>query len=93
MEFTIQHYTCALCKKEDTKPLLKKQGFEIVQCRNCGFVYVDPRVTNEQLSDIYQHNYFKNKDYGYVGYEQEKRLRVKNFERWLRSAEHFLPVN
>jgi 2-polyprenyl-3-methyl-5-hydroxy-6-metoxy-1,4-benzoquinol methylase len=91
MEFTIQHYACPLCKKDESKLLLKKQGFHIVTCGNCGFVYVNPRLANEQLNAIYQHNYFQNKDYGYVDYEQEKRLRVKNFERWLSTAEHFLP--
>ncbi len=70
--------------------LLKKQGFSIVKCANCGFVYVNPRVENKQLTSIYQHSYFKNKDYGYVGYEQEKRLRVKNFEHWLNEAARFI---
>jgi len=90
MEFTIQNYACALCGKDDTGTLLKKQGFSIVQCGHCGFVYVNPRVQDEQLSTIYQHNYFTNKDYGYADYEQEKRLRVKNFERWLKDAEPFI---
>ncbi len=30
--------------------------------------------------------------YGYVGYEQEKRLRIKNFERWLKDAGTYVPV-
>ena len=91
MEFTLKNYACSLCKKEDTKRLLTKQHFFIVKCRQCGFVYVNPRVENRQLAGIYQHFYFKNKDYGYVGYEQEKRLRVKNFERWLNDAAKFIP--
>lgn len=92
MEFALKNYPCALCGKEITKPLLKKQGFTIVKCCNCGFVYVSPRVENDQLTSIYRHNYFKNKDYGYVGYEQEKRLRIKNFERWLKDAERYLAI-
>ena len=91
MEFNIQHYPCPLCKKDESKLLLKKQGFKIRNCIHCGFVYVNPRLVNEQLNAIYQHNYFQNKDYGYVDYEQEKRLRVKNFERWLKCAERFMP--
>jgi 2-polyprenyl-3-methyl-5-hydroxy-6-metoxy-1,4-benzoquinol methylase len=73
--------------------LLTKQGFSIVKCCNCGFVYVNPRVENKELTSLYRHNYFKNKDYGYVGYEQEKRLRIKNFERWLKDAEEYIPLN
>ena len=87
MEFEMKHYDCSLCKKNVPEQLLQKQGFTIVKCKDCGFVYVNPRVSTEQLSTIYQHNYFKNKDYGYAGYEQEKRLRVKNFQRWLNDAE------
>lgn len=90
MEFTTQEYPCSLCNSNTTKPLVVKSGFSIVQCVECNFVYVNPRITNEQLKDIYSHNYFKNKDYGYVGYEQEKRLRVKNFERWLKMATSFM---
>lgn len=93
MEFTLKNYPCSLCGKEITKPLLTKQGFSIVKCCNCGFVYVNPRVENEQLTSIYRHNYFKNKDYGYAGYEQEKRLRVKNFERWLKDAAHYINIS
>lgn len=93
MEFTTQEYPCSLCNSNNTKPLIVKSGFAIVQCAECNFVYVNPRITNEQLQNIYQHNYFKNKDYGYVGYEQEKRLRIKNFERWLEEAIPFMPVN
>lgn len=93
MEFTLKNYCCSLCGKEKTKLLLSKQGLSVVKCGNCGFVYVNPRVENEQLTSIYRHNYFKNKDYGYVGYEQEKRLRVKNFERWLKDAEAHITTN
>ena len=93
MEFRLKNYNCSLCNANSTKTLLSKQGFSIVKCTGCSFVYVNPRVENEQLTTIYEHNYFKNKDYGYVGYEQEKRLRVKNFERWLKDAEKYIPVN
>lgn len=93
MEFLTQHYPCASCHNTTSRQLLQKTGFNIVQCCQCNFVYVNPRIKNDQLASIYQHSYFKNKDYGYVGYEQEKRLRVKNFERWLKDAAKFMPRN
>lgn len=97
MEFTTQEYPCPLCADNKTKPVVNKSGFTIVQCCKCSFVYVNPRIKNNQLQDIYKHNYFRNKSYGYVGYQQEKRLRIKNFERWLGMAQTFLaagkPVN
>lgn len=91
MEFTLKKYSCSLCNKSETRLLLNKQGFNIVKCTHCGFVYVNPRVEDKQLFTIYQHSYFKNKDYGYDGYEQEKRLRIKNFERWLNVAADYTP--
>ena len=92
MEFDLQHYECSLCKQDKAKPVLHKHGFTIVICSNCGFVYVNPRLKNEQLNSIYLHNYFKNKEYGYIGYELQEVLRKKNFERWLKDAASFLPV-
>ena len=91
MEFDLQNYECSLCKQDKTKPVLHKHGLTIVICSNCGFVYVNPRLKNEQLNSIYLHNYFKNKEYGYIGYELQEVLRKKNFERWLKDAASFLP--
>jgi 2-polyprenyl-3-methyl-5-hydroxy-6-metoxy-1,4-benzoquinol methylase len=90
MEFILEKYPCSLCNADSTSTLLNKQGFSIVKCDHCGFVYVNPRVKNEQLAVIYEHSYFRNKDYGYVSYEQEKNLRLKNFERWLNDATPFI---
>ncbi len=92
MKFSLKNYNCSFCNNNITKTLLTKHGFSIVKCSNCAFVYVNPRVENEELSSIYEHNYFKNKDYGYVGYEQEKRLRIKNFERWLKDADKYITI-
>ena len=92
MEFDLQNYECSLCKQDKTKPVLHKHGLTIVICSNCGFVYVNPRLKNEQLNSIYLHNYFKNKEYGYIGYELQEVLRKKNFERWLKDAASFLPA-
>jgi 2-polyprenyl-3-methyl-5-hydroxy-6-metoxy-1,4-benzoquinol methylase len=93
MEFITRNYSCSLCNGNRTTPIVKKSGFSIVKCNDCNFVYVNPRIKNDEIENIYKHNYFKNKDYGYIGYEQEKRLRVKNFERWLNDAKQFLPGN
>ena len=93
MEFDLQNYECPLCRQDNTKPVLQKYGLSVVQCINCSFVYVNPRLKNEQLTSIYVHNYFKNKEYGYVGYELQEVLRKKNFARWLKDAATFIPAN
>lgn len=90
MEFKKEYYNCACCNNTNTKEVTSKQGFSIVQCTNCGFVYVNPRIDNNSIASLYRHNYFHNKDYGYNGYEQEKRLRIKNFDKWLSDAAPFM---
>ncbi len=90
MKFTLKDYSCSFCNNNTTETIMIKQGFPIVKCKHCDFVYVNPRIPDEELGSIYQHNYFNNKDYGYVGYEQEKRLRVKNFSHWLQDAEKYI---
>lgn len=91
MMFHQQDYPCTACKANNAKFILRKQELNIVKCRQCEFVYVNPRVSTNDLLSIYQHNYFNNKKLGYVNYEQEKRLRIKNFERWLTDIKPFLP--
>jgi len=93
MEFILQEYNCPLCNSDKPNCLFVKQGFSIVKCNKCNFVYVNPRIKNENLGALYRHNYFTSKDYGYSGYEQEKRLRVKNFKRWLDDSASFFPAN
>jgi SAM-dependent methyltransferase len=68
-----------------------------VRCKNCGFVYVNPRPTSEELKDFYQNpSYYKGgggTDYGYPNYLEEKetyenqsRERLSIIERFIRPA-------
>jgi uncharacterized Zn finger protein len=58
MEFTLKNYPCALCGKEETKLLLQKQGFSIVKCSHCGFVYVNPVLKTKNLFQYTSTIYF-----------------------------------
>ena len=47
----------------DSAPILKNEElanykFSIVKCRNCGLIYVDPRLTQSSLTKLYQEEYF-----------------------------------
>jgi len=68
----LKHYDCSLCKKNEPEQLLQKQGFTIVRCKNCGFVYVNPRVSSEQLPPFTSIIILRIKIMGYAGYEQKK---------------------
>jgi 2-polyprenyl-3-methyl-5-hydroxy-6-metoxy-1,4-benzoquinol methylase len=90
MNFELKKYPCPCCKQDQSSLLLTKQGFHIVKCKGCGLVYVNPRISDEQIRLLYAHNYFHNREYGYLSYDQEKRLRRKNFERWLKDSNRYI---
>lgn len=45
---------CQLCEKDSTSLIKKENHWSIVQCKNCGFVYVNPRPDEEHLRRCYQ---------------------------------------
>jgi 2-polyprenyl-3-methyl-5-hydroxy-6-metoxy-1,4-benzoquinol methylase len=47
---------CDLCGQNEPEKFLKKDAFNIVKCKNCGLVYVNPRLKSEELSDLYNKN-------------------------------------
>jgi 2-polyprenyl-3-methyl-5-hydroxy-6-metoxy-1,4-benzoquinol methylase len=44
---------CPLCDADARRLLLRKNGYEIAQCRACGLGYVDPMPSPEQLASLY----------------------------------------
>lgn len=55
-------------------------------------VYVNPRLRNEEVYDIYRKDYFTNKECGYEDYELTDHLRDKTFHRWYNDIEPSLLV-
>lgn len=49
--------------KQDDDPIFKNKKlanykFSLVKCKNCGLVYVNPRLSSESLAKLYQQEYF-----------------------------------
>jgi len=49
--------------KNDNDPILKNEElagykFSLVRCKNCGLIYVNPRLSSESLAQLYQKEYF-----------------------------------
>ena len=69
---------CNNCSKETFKFLFKKKSnkkeiFEIVKCRTCGLVQVNPQPSMEEVSKYYADEYFtKRTDRGYDNYYSDK---------------------
>lgn len=43
---------CELCQSEKRKILYDKGEYKIAQCRNCGFIYVSPLPSGDDLKDL-----------------------------------------
>lgn len=49
----LEYVRCNLCGADDTRLVLEELGFPIVQCKSCGLMYVNPRLTEKALYRIY----------------------------------------
>jgi len=49
----MERVACALCGREDDEPQFEKAGFQVVRCRKCRLMYVNPRLTMETLARLY----------------------------------------
>jgi 2-polyprenyl-3-methyl-5-hydroxy-6-metoxy-1,4-benzoquinol methylase len=83
---------CNLCSTDKTKLVFKINNYKIVRCKNCGLTYVNPRLKEDKLHEIYTENYYRNvsfndakskKFFGYDLYIEEKDDIVKTFKRRL----------
>ncbi len=62
----MNNISCLLCKNtkikdiatcHDTQLYIDKKEFSLVQCTNCGFIYIKPQPTPEELKPYYPSNY------------------------------------
>jgi 2-polyprenyl-3-methyl-5-hydroxy-6-metoxy-1,4-benzoquinol methylase len=90
---TRHHIPCNLCGSEGRTPYCPENGKGLVQCTNCGLVYVSPRPDANELYALYGETYFRNDDNGTVGYHNyiadERNIR-KTFNRRLNMLHRFI---
>jgi 2-polyprenyl-3-methyl-5-hydroxy-6-metoxy-1,4-benzoquinol methylase len=67
---------CNLCGRDNAKYLFRKRSFfqdksyfDVVKCRNCGLIFVNPRPTEKALSNLYSKAYFVEADGLQGGYQ------------------------
>jgi SAM-dependent methyltransferase len=71
---------CDLCGADEVKLITVSNGFNLVKCRKCGFVYINPRPPQKILRDYYQ-GYFLEEDEHIDAWKREFRslyLEVRN---------------
>ncbi len=88
-----KHVSCNLCGSDDRQPYCPENGLGLVQCRQCGFVYVSPRPVAEELYALYGETYFHNNESSVVGYtdyiRDEPNIR-RTAQRRLKHLEQFV---
>jgi 2-polyprenyl-3-methyl-5-hydroxy-6-metoxy-1,4-benzoquinol methylase len=63
-----RHVPCNLCGSDQRQPFCPENGLGLVQCQQCGLVYVSPRPDAAELYALYGETYFQNNESGVVGY-------------------------
>lgn len=84
---------CNLCGSQRTRPFCPQNGRGLVQCLECGLVYVGEQPEPDELYSLYGETYFQNDESGEVGYTNyiadERNIRQTSARR-LAHAEHFV---
>jgi 2-polyprenyl-3-methyl-5-hydroxy-6-metoxy-1,4-benzoquinol methylase len=55
----LESVVCNYCGNDNYRIVYIKEGFNIVKCNNCNLVYVNPRLKDEDISNLYDEDYFK----------------------------------
>ena len=72
---------CSLCESENIQDLYKVKGYNVVKCKDCGFVFVNNEISKKELVELYTETYYhnpawyhldKNKYFGYDDYIGDK---------------------
>lgn len=86
---------CNNCGVLNRKPYLVKNGLTIVKCTNCGLLYTNPRYHSEDLTKLYDQNYFKSRNpliLGYQNYLEEQKNLEKEADYYLELINQFTPL-
>lgn len=51
----VESRNCPVCNAGACEEMFKKEGFTFVRCKECGIIYVNPCLRDEQVSQVYQH--------------------------------------
>lgn len=87
---------CQICGSDERTLKFAEPPFEVVTCDACGLVYVTPRLTGQDLLDIYDEGYWKSQDpkvRGYADYASESKLYLKTFQKRMGLVQRWVGPN
>ena len=81
----MEEVRCNLCNSNSTELLIVKNSFNIVRCSKCDLVYVNPRLTKEELKEIYSFskNYYLDLSQNSIRQKEE----IKKFRGYIKIVE------
>lgn len=85
---------CQLCGSATRDVKFVDGPFSVLTCRDCGLVYVTPRLSGQALLDVYDEGYWKSKNpkqRGYADYASESALYLKTFEKRMALVARWVP--
>ncbi len=79
--------------QEHSGPVVDQvDGFDVIECRPCGFTHVVPLPTPEALDEIYRHDYYSREKPLYIErYREDLEWWNLVYDGWLDSLESLLP--
>jgi len=84
---------CPVCRSSDMFALHTFEPFKVVSCRNCGLIYLNPRMKESAMMKVYQENeYFSDSGdsgYQYVNYASQEESMRMTFRRFLKELKKF----
>ena len=54
--------TCHVCKSARLRYLFSISDYRVVRCDDCGLVFLNPQLSDDELARIYSANYFLGSD-------------------------------
>lgn len=88
---------CPLCRGKNHQKLYQKDGFGIVECENCGLVFVNPRLSVTEIRNHYNKKYYQSNDpsdktrYTDYNFRYLKSHEKKRFESIFKNLDQFAP--
>lgn len=73
---------CILCGDREKVLLIERDSWKVYRCINCGLGFLDPRPSQEEISQLYQKNYFEER------YDEGLDIGSQRFKKRLSGEKH-----
>lgn len=58
VRFKRQHIPCPCCGRDDSCFVLSKNSYDLVECRGCRLIFVNPMPVQEEVEEFYRRQYY-----------------------------------